>query len=177
MRKIIWISGTAATIIALTGAGLYFRRQIGLLLDFCYKITDFNVIYFNNTGISFSLKLNVRNQSNIIINVSKYNFNIFLNRIQLATVTGTIQQALYNDSVSPFLLNISVKWKDLSIPLTEIIQLVAYYLTNKNKLIFKITGALSVKAFYIPVKDHNVTMQYTLAELLTPNASLSTCKI
>ena len=117
MRKIIWISGTAATIIALTGAGLYFRRQIGLLLDFCYKITDFNVIYFNNTGISFSLKLNVRNQ------------------------------------------------------------LVAYYLTNKNKLIFKITGALSVKAFYIPVKDHNVTMQYTLAELLTPNASLSTCKI
>lgn len=177
MKKIYLIGGIIVLATTIIGGYFWIKRQADLLLDFCYTISSFRFSSINTNGISFSLILNIVNQSDIDINIKGYNFNVYLNDIKLANIISSQSQIWAKRSTSPIAVNINVKWNDLSINIGKITELVRYYITNKSKLLLKIDGKLSAEAFKISIKDYPFDMQFTIAELLSPNTEPSTCKI
>lgn len=178
-KKIVyWIGGILAFAGIATGVGIYVKRQTDLLLDFCYNITNFKFIKIDSTGISISFILNIKNQSGISVNIKKYNFDILLNGIKLANINSSQAQTWQKNAVSPIAINVNVKWKDLKeVNFNTVSQMVVFYFSDKSKLVLKIAGQISAEALKIPVNDYPVTMSFTIAELLAPSSTASTCKI
>ena len=161
------------------GAGLFmhFKEQIRLLKSYCYKIR--NVVFKNVTQdkIDMSLQLAIRNQSDIDIDISKYQLDIFIDSVKIATITDSIKQKMKSKAVSNIALNVSMNPKQVFKNTNDLIAIVNKFLFDKNNLTIGIKGTLSAGSSFLSFANLPIDMTMTFAEISKDDPTAYKCKI
>ncbi len=83
----------ALAIVGLVGIGIagvvlfrHFRNQAKLLMDYCYRISSYQIIELNTKRIAFTADLAIKNKSKIDLTITKYVIDIYLNKKWVAQV-------------------------------------------------------------------------------------------
>lgn len=162
-----------------TAAGVYYlKNQIDLMMDFCYKISDFKVNSFRKNNISISLFLKITNQSKITIKIEKYNFNVLINGYKIGVVKNNTPQIWESKATSPIAIDINSDLSKINIPLLEILNMLNDYIGDRSKIIFTFNGKLSIRiSKYLFIKNHFISLNYSLKQLLENNETPTTCTI
>lgn len=156
------------------------KRQMALLMDYCYKIKpkSFKLIGLSKAGIKFSLSVLLKNQSDVSATINGYSFDVYVNDIPLTKVSSEKESSFNAQSVNEIPLNVAVDFtKNKKLRLDQVLQIASYYITDKSKINIKITGGVSVKHSIISIRKMPISFNYSLQELLEPSTSQSTCKI
>ena len=178
-RKLI--IGGAITGLALMGVGLYmfYKRQLNLAMQYCYKITNFTPIKVSKDMMSFELYMNIENKSSFAMVLEGYAFDIYLNDKKVTHVVNKTNTPIKNNGVSSlhFTVNFDPKafWD-----LTYILQLLSYFITDKSKIKIRIVGTMSAKADFIKVHAFPLDITMTVADILAPpdpNAPKVVCNV
>jgi hypothetical protein len=84
MKKIAIFAG----ILALGLGAMYFYGQYKKLTNICFTFAGFEISKINRERITLTIKLNVKNQSNIGIKLSSYDFNVYMNEAYVAKIVS-----------------------------------------------------------------------------------------
>ena len=171
----IWAAGLTV----LTGATAYLIYQYSLLTDFCFQLTNFRVNNIDHGNISTSSILEIKNQSKLSVIIKGYFVDVYLDKFKISNIAYNNPITYAANSVSDIPLNINVQVLNSGIKAEEIAQLVVFYLTAKDKMMFTYKGyaIVELKAFGfipIPIKiPFNISS--SLQDLL--KQSPTTCKM
>jgi LEA14-like dessication related protein len=166
MKKGFIIAGLLVGLGALA-AGFYafYRRQLYLALQFCYKLHQVIPVTFSKDKIELKVMLKILNRSTFDINVTGYAFDIFMNNIKLTHIKSDNENKIKPQSSSIIELYTLVKPKEV-FSTTDWVKIFEYFITDTSKIIIKITGNVSAKLNFIKIKGMPVTYESTLRELM-----------
>ena len=110
VRNGIIIGGLA---IAATSLLVYFKRQINLIKDACYTISGGVIHSLTLSNVKMTLFLKIVNESDLTIQLSNMNFNIYVNNMFVTKVSKPEIQTLYSKSDAIIQLKIEFNPTDL----------------------------------------------------------------
>lgn len=167
--KIAIISGVGLSLI---GVMSYLSKQAKLLSDACYTLAGAIIHQISFDRVSFTIKLDISNKSDIDFMISNQRYNIYVNKMLVAKIEkeGNVEVAANGRST----INIDVVFNPQDL-LKQGMENIAQLIINKDKIIIEIKGFLSLKAGMINVKDYKVDERLSLAELLAPTPNNQKC--
>lgn len=156
----------------------YIKKQYNLILDYCYKITNFKIKNINKGEISLELKVLFKNISDINYSLNKLSVDIYIENYYFGKIYSNNIETISNKEVEAvFDINISLlKNKNIGKILAL---LLTKYLYDKDNIMFKFILNTNVKVkilnINIPVniKHYEIIDNY---KNLTENKP-SNCKI
>lgn len=164
-RTIIIISGVA---VLLSVAGIMLYRQYKKLLNYCYKVKSFKILSIEKYKFHFKIGLMVRNNSDINIQVSGYDFKLYLCDNYVADLKSNVQQVLNKKSSS--MIEIEASFNPTRVlDASKITTLVMYAVTDKSKFKIQLKGSVNVKTGIISLTGLPVDYVDDLANILTPS--------
>jgi hypothetical protein len=167
-KKIIITTSIFAGIGAIAfGLYKFYKYQLSLAMQYCYKISRYNFNALNQDGINMDLFINIENKSDFSVTIIGYNLDILVNNNKVGTVISKTQYTLANKSITEIGLNILFN-PLTSFNLTDVISLLGYALTDKSKFIIEVKGSLSGKMNFIQIKDFPIDIKMSLADILAP---------
>lgn len=149
-------------LIGLSAGFLYW--QYNKLMNYTYKIKKFKILNFTKDRINLTMQLSLLNTSIFTINITDYNFKIYINDKHVGEVISGTPFVLNSNAETLVPINLDINPKK-SFSLSEIIQLVSYYVSDKSKIIFNFKGNAIVKKFGLQISIP-LDLPYTLKELL-----------
>ena len=171
MKKVLIVSSIIAGVSALA---IWGKIQYDKLLNFCYKINGFRINSITKDGVDFDLKLLFENKSNIQATIIDYNLDVSINDFALGTVNNTTNTIVKANSVSNLLINVNLKPQK---KLEKLVNIVFLWVTNKKgDLILKVKGTATIEIYGIRVKNAQIDINNTFAELLAPSVEDTTNK-
>jgi LEA14-like dessication related protein len=167
MRKIIITIGIMSGLSALVfGLYKFYSYQISQALTYCYKLTRLKFNKIDTNRINLDLFLKVRNNSDFIVDLNGYSFEISINEKVVGKAESTMPVTVKNNGVTELGVNLNfdpIQMFDLA----YVIKLISYALDDKTKFIIKVKGVLHAKMQFIPISmPINITMN--LAEITAP---------
>lgn len=101
-------------VIAVLGAtAIYVNKQIKKINDFTLTFKKIKVNKFSLTELDFNTFYEYKNNSNIDINLSSQEYDLYVNGTFITTMTNYIENTLKANSVSPLGFNIKINLPDL----------------------------------------------------------------
>ena len=167
--KISIIGGLGLGLIAVMA---YFSKQSKLLSDACYTITGAIIHEINFNKVSFTMMLNISNNSDIDVTITNQRYHIYVNKMLVAKIDKPERVKVRANGKTT--VNIDIKFNPQDLLKTGM-QNIASLIQDKEKIIIELKGYLSLKAGLISVKDYEVDERLSLAELLAPTPSKEKC--
>ncbi|MFA6569666.1 MAG: hypothetical protein WCT77_00305 [Bacteroidota bacterium] len=153
MNKALKTTGIVLVILTtLTFIGLFVKKQIGLVSEYCTKIKGFKVVSLTSRNFTFSFDFYFMNKSKLAVEILSIDLDIFVNNVLLGKVLSVKKVTIVKNGVSTIPLTASL---DLtSISLSEITPIVALYFADKTKVLVQMKGNMRIKKgiFEIPAK-------------------------
>lgn len=169
VRNGIIIGGLA---IAATSLLIYFKRQINLIKDACYTISGGVIHSLTLSNVKMTLFLKIINESDLTIQLSNMNFNIYVNNMFVTKVSKPEIQTLYSKSDAIIQLKFEFNPTDLLRAGITNIEPIIY---DKEKLIIGIKGSISAKTGIVKLNNFPIDENITLKEILTPSLNPKKC--
>ncbi|MDD5013543.1 MAG: hypothetical protein PHW73_00390 [Atribacterota bacterium] len=168
MKKGLIIAGLIIGLGALA-AGFYafYRRQIYLALQFCYKLHQITPITFSKNKVELKILLKILNRSSFDINLTGYDFDVYMNSIKLTHIKSNKENKILPNSSSIIELYVVINPKEV-FSTSEWVKIFEYFITDTSKVIIKVTGQLSAKLNFISMKNLPVTYESSMKELMKP---------
>ena len=176
MKKEVQIAFFVVSMAALA-VGVYygarFYRQLLLLKQMCVKVRTVNIanIGLRNTVLNFTL--GIKNKSQIDIQVQSINLQAKVNGITVSQINQSV-----NQSIAP------QAWSDVAFDIafnpSEVLKAVfggniLAALSDYSKINIDIAGTISANINGVPINNFQVSINKTLADLLTPKTSDNDC--
>ena len=168
MERKLLIGGAIGGLVVMgAGLALYYKHQLDLAMQYCYKITNFKPLKVSKDLISFELYMKLENKSSFAVSLQGYAFDIYLNDKKISHVESKANQILKNNGVSE--MHFTVNFDPKSVwDLSYIIQLMTYFITDKSKIKIRCVGKLDAKADFIPIRAFPLDITMTVADILAP---------
>lgn len=169
-----WRNGLIIGGLAVAGISLiaYFRKQYKLLYDACYTISGGIVHSIGLDNVKITLFFKVVNESDITLELSDMNFNIYVNKMFITNIKRTQPQILYSKSDTIIKLDFQFNPKDLlRAGLTNISPIIY----DKEKLVITTKGTFSLKTGIVKLRRFPFDESVTLKELLSPSEGEKKC--
>ena len=169
--------GVIATL-GVVGTGVYFwaKTQISLISDFCYKIRGFKFYRFTQDTIEFSFSIDLKNQSNIEVDLKELTVDVYIDKYKITTLSKTESQTWAKNAVSTMAFDVSIKKNAFAIPILEMIRLGVLFVSDKKNFLLSFKGEVRVNAMGIPIPASiPFAIDTNLQELMTDTPT--TCKI
>lgn len=163
--------------IAAIGYGVYnyYRKQINLALQYCYKIYDIDIITIEQNLIVFKIFIKIKNKSNFSFKLKGYDLNVSLNRNHIANITSSTEQYVYNNAVST--IELLVKFNPrMTFDWDDLIDLIANMIGDRSKIFISIYGRINAGIDFINFKIP-VSFELTLEEMLSKGKSAESKKV
>lgn len=168
----------ATILVGLSGIGIYLYRQYSLLMDFCYKISKFQVISFSKNDITFRFFLKFRNQSNTKVDVKGFDVDVFIMGVKVASVQDNTEQTIQKNAVSEIAFNVTFVPSQIKFPAQKLVELIGFYITGqKEKITFQFKGNAKAKVMGVTTPVVPFDVSFNLKELLADDTTPSTCQI
>ena len=89
-------------IIGVIGIGftMYVKKQISLLKEYCYKISDFKIINLEKDNITLGITILIQNNSAIDAIIEGFNFDIYLNGTKVSKVVNNVKQKFLANNIT-----------------------------------------------------------------------------
>jgi LEA14-like dessication related protein len=165
-NKGLIVYGGAVLLVA--GVGIYLYKQYSLLMD--GFINGFKVISgaiikkLSANEISFTLIYKVTNKGDLGVTVTNQKYSVYINNTQVSTITNSQPLKIKGGSTTSFPLNVDINpQEDLSKVLN--LDTLLMGISNKNSIVFKISGVFSFSAGILKLKDFPFEETFTLADL------------
>lgn len=168
IKKVIITSSIVAGIGAIVyGLYRFYKYQVSLAMEYCYKITNYKFNALDQNGINMDLFLKIENKSDFIITILGYDLDILVNGKNVGHVVSKTQYTLLNKSITE--IGINVLFNPLSsFSLVDVIALLTYAVTDKSKFIIEVKGTISGKMNFIQIKNFPIDIKMSLADILAP---------
>jgi len=168
--KVALIGGLGVAIIGIMS---YLAKQASLLKDACYTVVGaiINEISFDN--VSFKLLIGISNKSDIDFTITKQNYNIYLNKMLVATIEKPDDMRVVANGKSTIGINVSFNPQDL---LRQGIENIAFLIQNRKNMVVEIKGNLSIKSGIVTINDYMIDEKLSMAELLATSPKDEKCK-
>jgi LEA14-like dessication related protein len=176
MNKIFKYVFIGSAVLLLVGVAFKIKAQYKKLMNYCYRVYSFKINSISKDLVDFTLKIWVRNQSDILLTITNYSFDIFMMAKYVSTASNVINQKLYPNTVSTFDVNIKFVPKDV-FKAADLISFLSMALANSEEFKIKITGFAGAKAGILSISNIPMSFDYTLKELMTPSDTETTCKV
>ena len=168
MKYIWWIVGiTGAATLAVVGVKLY--KQFSLLADTCVKFTGYKLVSLTRDKVQFTLNFALKNLSDIALTVNGYSFDVFINNIEVSTVSSANVVQLPANGEATLSATIAFNPSNLNSTLFSSI------LLNFNQSVIRLKGTVAVKAVGISANKLPVDMSSKFTEMLPGAPSASKC--
>ena len=178
MKAGVKVAVWSAVGLVLVGVGVWGYRQYNLLLDFCYKITKFQILAFKKDKISIKFFLKFRNQSDVSLTLRGFDVDVYLMDKLLAKVTNPKTIRIKKDSITELDFVTTVNPQNTGIKVSDLTTWVLWYASGQREKLqfrFVVTAKAGVGIVTYPIKQFEI--KYNLADLLADNTTPSTCKI
>jgi len=159
-------------LVATAGLIAYFKRQMNLLYDACYTISGGVVHSLTLSSVKMTLFFKFVNESDLTIQVSNMEFNIYVNNMFVTKILKPDVQTIYSKSDAIVKLDFQFNPKDL---LRAGITNIEPLIYDKEKLIIGIKGFLSAKTGIVKLSKFPIDEAITLKEILTPSPNAKKC--
>ncbi len=166
MKKILIISG----VVALVGFIAYKAiNQYKLLMKYCFNLGDYRLNAISRDQINFEVDLEIKNNSDLTLEMLSYNLYVYLNGIKAAVVSSDKHQSLLPNQFSTLVLNVNINPQDIK-EFQDLAVLGNILLDFKNTKI-RVTGGIAAKVSGIKVQGIPVNVETTMKNML-PSAQL-----
>lgn len=169
LRNGLIIGGISLAFISLIA---YFKKQLNLLKNACFTISGGVIHTLGLDNVKITLFFKVVNESDLTIEISNLNFDIYVNKLFVTKIKKTDKQTLYSKSSTVIKLDFEFNPKDL---LRAGLSNIAPIIYDKEKLVIGIKGFFSAKSGVLSLKEVPFEEEITLKELLTPNPNAKKC--
>jgi LEA14-like dessication related protein len=161
------------SIIVIAGVGFYLYKQGMALLNYCFNIdwkkTKVNKI--SKDGLDVVLGIDIKNNSDITINVTGYKFDILVNGKKVGQVVNKDDFKWLPKSLSTLYVKVIVDFKELVKNKVLSGDLIAKLLLDQSKVIITIKGDVSVGLFGVNLKNYPVEVSSSLADYMAPSTN------
>lgn len=153
----------------------YFKRQYNLLYNSCYAITGGVIHSLGLDKVKISLFFKIVNESDLTIEISNMDFNIYVNNMFVTKIVKNPPQTLLSKSDAVIKLDVEFNPADLLRAGLSSIEPILY---DKEKLVITTKGTFSAKTGIVTLKKFPFSYDITLKELLepTPKEQEERCK-
>lgn len=169
LRNGLIIGGISLAFISLIA---YFKKQLNLLKNACFTISGGVIHTLGLDNVKITLFFKIVNESDLTIEISNLNFDIYVNKLFVTKIKKTDKQTLYSKSSTVIKLDFEFNPKDL---LRAGLTNIAPIIYDKEKLVITTKGYFSAKTGGISLKEIPFEEDVTLQELLTPNPNAKKC--
>lgn len=166
MKKILIIAG-----LLIGSASVYSYYQYNQLMKYCLSFVGYKIKNLSFSRIVIELNFRIKNNSDIDIKVTSFDFDIFMNGIYATKVKSSTEQKIKSRSFSNISLLIDIEpqknkalasWSFLSKALSDI-----------GGIKVKASGTITVKALGVEAKDQPVSIEMPLRDMLPDNKQKS----
>jgi LEA14-like dessication related protein len=175
-RYVVPIAISVAVIGALSIVAVQVKKQIDLLMKYCYKIKGFKIVSFTKDRLKCSFTVLFRNKSDIGVKIKSYYVDIILNGKNLGRVSNEKLMTLKPNGVSELFVDADLN-PEKAYTLKEILALLGYLALDKSKIVFTFDGKARIKYSFLPVIGVPFKLTYTLKELLEDDTEEEVCKV
>ena len=158
------------------GIGLYVKRQINLLMAYCYKLEHFELIKISKEKIVLRIDMLIKNLSKIDADIRGYDMDILINGRYVTSVVSDEQQYIAPSGVSKFRMDINFDPRKF-FTLPELVNLISLSVFDRKNFIIEIKGNVSAKHSFIAVKNMPISIKFSLDEYLAPSTNSIPCTI
>ena len=158
-KTIVWSS-----IVAVLGVtALWLNKQIKKIQDFTLTFKKVTVNKFNINTLDFNVYYDYTNKSDVNINLSSQEYDVYINDVFIKTLTNYSENVLKANSISSLGFNVSLELKELDKKLnTNYYKMITEPKSVKIKVVMKWKVRMGI--FKIPVR---YTWETTLKEILS----------
>lgn len=147
----------------ITAIGIYFKRQFNKIYNAQWAFGGIRHLNIGLNRIAFTVLFNIDNTSDMSVDVSEQNYDVFINNVFVSTVKNDTNISIKSRGKSQIAFNIEFKPKDLIIAgLTNIYDLIK----DKSKVTVSIKGALSISAGIVKLKKYPFELDFLLSEIV-----------
>lgn len=170
MKKIVVL----ASVIALGFGAYYLYSQYTKLTNICFSFAGFEISKINRERITITVKLNVKNQSDIAVKLNSYDLTAYMNGAYVAKITSInpiSNKPMVLDTIAPNKTSVLSLIIDIEPKKSKALanwDFVSKILLDVNNVNIKITGNMSVTVAGLGVKQFPLTIESKLKEML-PN--------
>lgn len=160
--------GIAGVIVGLSAIGIYLKSQLSKIYNGNWKLAGVKNLNVALDKISFTVMFMLENKGDISVVVSEQNYNVFINGVPVSNINNktNVKIVAKGFSVIPFDISISIR-ELLSVGLMNL----GDFISNKEKIVIKTKGSLSIKAGIVSLKKYPFELEYTLAQILDAKKS------
>lgn len=159
--------------VATTALILYFKKQFAILRDSCFMVTGGIIHSLTLQNVKMTLFFKIANESDLTIEASDMNFNIYVNNMFVTKIVKPEVQTLYGKSSTLIQLAFEFNPTDLFRAGIANIEPIIY---DKEKMVISIKGYFSAKTGIVRLKQFPINENITLKEILTPSTNPKKCK-
>ena len=146
--KFTLLTGIGAVVFA---SYLYFKRQINLALQYCYKLDNVDILETKTNSLALRLYLKIQNKSSIELKLKGYDLNFFINNKKVANVVSNDEQVIMNDSISTIKMLVMFNPSAIFKP-EDLLLLLRYFVTDKSKIMIRIEGDFKAAINFLTIK-------------------------
>jgi LEA14-like dessication related protein len=170
----------SAIFLGLAGMGFalyqFVKRELLLAQSYCYKFGSVNVITVNENRFTIDLTIKIKNQSDLRITITNYNFKIFINDKQVLTLSSVANVDVLANAVSE--LTVRIDFDPSSVfNLSDIASLGVLALTNQSQFFITLSGTIDAKVNFISIKNLPFNKKMSLAQIMAPDNADPTAKL
>ena len=164
------IVGSIIIGLGLLGIGIYafYKRQIALVTNFCYKLANLKFINLKIDQVTLDLTVKFKNQSDISVGLSSYNFDVYINGNFITNISSTSDAVILANAVSSLVVRIDFNPSSV-FDLQGAGKLLYQALTDKSNFIIEIKGTVSAKINFVKINNFPLDINMCLADILAPS--------
>jgi LEA14-like dessication related protein len=166
VRKSIMAVGIVTSLAAIGyGIYLFYKRQIALALQYCYKISNIKIYHVRKDSISFELFVKIQNKSDFSLTINSYDLNIILNDRQIARIKSEKFYKITPSGISE--ISLAVDFDPSKVfDKDYLASLLSYMVVDQSKIVLKIKGTLNVSMDFIRLKDFDFEYSTTMSKIV-----------
>jgi len=174
---------TVGIIAGLTAIGFgiakIIKEQKRLLLSYCWKIKNVSIKKFTKDEIDLVLELLLRNQSDIDLDIYKWNLDVFIEGRKVANIDQPSNSGIEWKARAVSTIGLYVRFMPAKVfgSANYVVSLIAKFFTNKNNIKIGIKGTVSAKHSIFNVENLEIDMTLTIKDILSKDQSLEKCTI
>ena len=139
--KTLTAISVGAVLLGLIG---HITRQIYLVKQIAYSLQGFVINDLKNNNLTASVVLRVHNKSDVTATIENYDIDAYINGINVGKIDYSKKQTIKANGDTDIIIRFNVPLKQY-FNITDVLNLVKYYLTDKSKINFALKGALKIK--------------------------------
>jgi len=159
-------------LLASTSLIVYFRNQFKKLADSCYTVVGGIIHNISLNDVKISLIFQIKNNSDISVNVENVEFKIFVNNLFVTKILKKQKQKLLSHSSVTFNLDVQFSPQDL---MRAGLASIESLIVDRSKLVIGIKGNFDAELGIVKIKQYQFDEKISLKELLKPSENKKKC--